>query len=34
MSKTRRVLTTEFKQECVNLVVNKSYTMGQEAFAM
>ena len=34
MSKTRRVLTTEFKQECVNLVVNQGYTMSQAASAM
>ena len=34
MSKARRVLTTEFKQECVNLVVNQGYTMGQAASAM
>ncbi len=34
MSKTRRVLTTEFKQECVNLVVNQGYTMSQAADAM
>ena len=34
MSKTRRVLTTEFKQECVNLVVNQAYTMSQVASAM
>lgn len=34
MSKTRRVFTTEFKQECVNLVVNQGYTMSQAASAM
>ena len=34
MSKTRRVLTTEFKQECVNLVVNQGYTMSQAASTM
>ena len=34
MSKTRRVFTTEFKQECVNLVVNQGYTMSQVASAM
>ena len=34
MSKARRVLTTEFKQECVNLVVNQGYTMSQAASAM
>ena len=27
MSKSRRVLTTEFKQECVNLVLNQGYTI-------
>jgi len=34
MGKTRRVLTTEFKQECVNLVVNQGYGVGQAASAM
>ena len=34
MSKARRVLATEFKQECVNLVVNQGYTMSQAASAM
>ena len=34
MRKTRRVLTTEFKQECVNLVVNQGYTIVQAASAM
>ena len=34
MSKTRRVLTTEFKQECVNLVVNQGYGIAQAASAM
>ena len=34
MSKTRRVLMTEFKQECVNLVINQGYTMSQAASAM
>ena len=34
MSKTRRVLTTEFKQECANLVGNQGYTMSQAASAM
>ena len=32
--KTRRVLTTEFKQECVNLVVNQGYTIVQAASVM
>ena len=34
MRKTRRVLTTEFKQECVKLVVNQGYTIVQAASAM
>ena len=34
MSKEKRVLTTEFKQECVNLVVSQGYTMSQAASAM
>lgn len=34
MSKTRRVLTTEFKHECVNLVLNQGYTISQAASAM
>ena len=34
MSKTRRVLTAEFKQEYVNLVGNQAYTMSQAASAM
>ena len=34
MRKTRRVSTTEFKQECVNLVVNQGYTILQAANAM
>ena len=29
MSKARRVFTTEFKQERVNLVLNQGYTMSQ-----
>ena len=33
MSKSRRVLTTEFKQECVNLVLNQGYTITQAASA-
>ena len=34
MSKTRNQFTTEFKQECVNLVVNQGYGIGQAASAM
>ena len=34
MSKTRRVLTIEFKQECVDLVVNQGYTTIQAASTM
>ena len=34
MRKTRRVFTTEFKQECVKLVVNQGYTIVQAASAM
>ena len=34
MSKTRRVLTIEFKQECVDLVVNQGYTTIQAANAV
>ena len=34
MSNTRRVLTTEFKQEGVNLVLNQGYTITQAASAM
>ena len=34
MSKEKRVLTIEFKQECVNLVVSQGYTMSQAASAM
>lgn len=33
-NKARRVLTTEFKQECVNLVINQGYSMSQAASAM
>ena len=29
MSKIRRVLTTEFNQECVSLVVNQAYNMSK-----
>ena len=34
MSNTMRVLTTEFKQECVNLVVNQGYSVVHAASAM
>ena len=34
MSKTRNQFTTEFKQECVNLVVNQGYGIAQAASAM
>ena len=34
MIKTRRVLTTVIKQECVNLVVNQGFTMNQATSAM
>lgn len=34
MSNARRVFTTEFKQECVNLVVHQGYGVGQAASAM
>ena len=34
MSKTRNQFTTEFKQECVNLVVNQGYSVVQAASAM
>ena len=34
MSKIRNQFTTEFKQECVNLVVNQGYSMVQAASAM
>ena len=34
MVKTRNQFTTEFKQECVNLVVNQGYGIGQVASAM
>ena len=34
MSKARNKFTTEFKQECVNLVVNQGYGIGQAASAM
>ena len=33
MSNTMRVLTTEFKQECVNLVVNQGYSVVHAASA-
>ena len=34
MSKARNQFTTEFKQECVNLVVNQGYSVAQAASAM
>lgn len=34
MKQTRRVFTTEFKQECVHLVLNQSYSVAQAAKAM
>lgn len=34
MSKVRNTFTTEFKQECVNLVVNQGYSVAQAADAM
>ena len=34
MSKVRNQFTTEFKQECVNLVVNQGYSIAQAASAM
>ncbi len=34
MSRTRKVFTTQFKQECVNLVVNQGYGVSQAAKAM
>lgn len=34
MRKTRNQFTTEFKQECVNLVVNQGYSVVQAASAM
>ena len=34
MSKVRNQFTTEFKQECVNLVVNQGYGIAQAASAM
>ena len=34
MSRTRKVLTTQFKQECVNLVVNQGDGVAQAASAM
>ena len=34
MTKTRNQYTTEFKQECVNLIVNQGYTLNQTASAM
>ena len=34
MTKTRNQFTTEFKQECVHLVVNQGYGVAQAAKAM
>ena len=34
MSKVRNQFTTEFKQECVNLVVNQGYGIAQAASAI
>ena len=34
MRKVRNQFTTEFKQECVNLVVNQGYSVVQAASAM
>ena len=34
MTKIRNQFTTEFKQECVNLVVNQGYSIAQAASAM
>lgn len=34
MSKSRKVFTTEFKRECVDLVVNQGYGVSQAAKAM
>ena len=34
MSKQRKQFTTEFKQECVNLIVNQHYSVAQAAKAM
>ena len=34
MTETRNQFTTEFKQECVNLVLNQGYTISQAAIAM
>ena len=34
MTKTRNQFTTEFKQECVHLVVNQGYSVAQAAKAM
>lgn len=34
MTKTRNQFTTEFKQECVHLVLNQSYSVLQAAKAM
>ena len=34
MSKVRNQFTAEFKQECINLVVNQGYGIAQAASAM
>jgi transposase-like protein len=34
MSKARNQFPTEFKQECVNLVINQGYGIAQVASAM
>ena len=34
MNQTRRVFTTEFKQECVRLVIDQGYGVEQAAKAM
>ena len=34
MSKAKNEFSTEFKQECVNLVVNQGYSIAQAASAM
>ena len=34
MNQTRRVFTTEFKQECVRLIVNGGYGVGEASKAM
>ena len=34
MSNQRKQFTTEFKQECVSLIINQGYTLNQTASAM